>query len=121
VTEDDALALVRDAIRSIQTLELLVLMPRDTDRAWRAEEIATALRANMRVALEGLSALEQVARVRVDGNGLFRYRPACPMLAETVPNVVGHYACKPLVVMKTIPASLAGKIQTLVDAFRFRR
>jgi len=96
-------------------------MQRGTDDAWRAEEIATTSRANMRVALEGLSALGQVALARVDGNGLFRYRPASPMLAETLPNVVEHHACKPLAVVRSIPASPAGKMQTLVDAFRFRR
>jgi hypothetical protein len=121
VTEDDVLAFVRDAIRSIWTLELLVLMQRDADRAWRAEEIATTLRANMRVALEGLTALERVALVQVDGNGLVRYRPASPMLAETVRQVVELYARKPLAVVKTIHASPTGKIQTLADAFRFGR
>lgn len=121
VTEDDVLAFVRNAICSIWTLELLVLMQRDTGRGWQAEEIATTLRANMRVALEGLNALEQVALVQVDGNGLFRYRPASPMLAQMVCNVVELYARKPLAVVKTIYASPTSKIQTLADAFRFRR
>ena len=121
VTDDDVLAFVRDAIRSIWTLELLVLMQQDVGRAWCAEEIATTMRANMRVALEGLTALEQVALVQVDGNGLFHYRPASPILAETVRNVVELYTRKPLAVVKTIHASPTSKIQTLADAFRFRK
>lgn len=119
VTDDDVLAFVRDAIRSIWTLELLVLMQRDTDHAWQAEEIARTMRANMRVALEGLTALEQAALVQSDGNGLFRYRPASPLLAEMVCNVVELYIRKPLAVVKTIHASPTSKIQTFADAFRF--
>jgi len=87
----------------------------------RAEEIAATLRANTRVALEGLAVLEQVALVQVDANGVFRYRPAAPMLAETVCNIVELYACKPLAVVKTIHANQIGKIETLADAFRFKR
>jgi hypothetical protein len=121
VTEDDVLAFVRDTIGSIWTLELLVLMQRDAGHAWRAEEIARTMRANMRVALEGLTLLEQAALVQVDGKGLFRYRPASPTLAEMVRNLVELYTRKPLAVVKTIHADPTGRIQTFADAFRFRK
>jgi len=79
VTGPGVPAFVRESIRSISTWELLVLIQQwDIDRAWRAEEITTTMRANMRAAPEGLTALQQVVPVQVDGNGLFRYRPASP-------------------------------------------
>ncbi len=121
VTADDVLAFVQDTTRSIWTLELLVLMQRDTGHAWRAEEIARTIRANICVALEGLTVLEQDAPVQVDGKGLFRYRPASPTSAEMVRNVVELYTRKPLTVVKTIHAGPAGEIQTFADAFRFRQ
>ena len=57
--------------------------------------------------------------VQVDGNGLFRYRPASPKLAETVCSVAELNAGKPLGVAKTIHANPTGKIETLADPFRF--
>jgi hypothetical protein len=75
----------------------------------------------MRVALEALAALTHVALMQVDGNELFRYRPASPMLAETVRNVVELCIRKPLAIVKTIYASPTDKIQTLADAFGFRK
>ncbi len=74
----------------------------------------------MGVALEGLTAPEQAGVGPIDGNGLFRYRPASPMLAETVHSAVELYTCRPLAAVMTILASPGDKIQTFADAFRFR-
>jgi hypothetical protein len=121
VEEDDVLAFVRDTIRSVWTLELLVLMQQGADRAWPTTELVAALRANARVVTEGLSALESVGLVRLDGIGLYRYRPASSALAETIRHVVDLYNRKPLAVVRTILTSPTDKIQTFADAFRFRK
>ncbi|HEY1933178.1 MAG TPA: hypothetical protein VGG99_14280 [Acetobacteraceae bacterium] len=119
--EDDVLAFVQDTIRSVWTLELLVLMQQGADRAWPTAELVAALRANTRVVTEGLSALESVGLVRLDEAGMVRYRPASSALAETIRDVVDLYNRKPLAVVRTILTSPTDKIQTFADAFRFRK
>jgi hypothetical protein len=121
VEEDNLLALVRDTIRSVWTLELLVLMQQGADRAWPTAELVAAMRANTRVVTEGLAALESVGLVRLDEVGMYRYRPVSPALAETIRQVVDLYNRKPLAVVRTILTSPSDKIQTFADAFRFRR
>jgi hypothetical protein len=121
VEEDDVLAFVQDTIRSVWTLELLVLMQQGADRAWPTAELVAALRANTRVVTEGLSALESVGLVRLDEAGMVRYRPASSALAETIRDVVDLYNRKPLAVVRTILTSPTDKIQTFADAFRFRK
>lgn len=119
--EDDVLAFVRDTIRSVWTLELLVLMEQDSAHAWQIAELVVTLRANARVVTEGLAALEAAGLVGLDDVGLYRYQPASPALTATVRHVIDLYNRKPLAVVRTILTSPTEKIQIFADAFRFRK
>lgn len=116
--EDDVPAFVEDTIRSNGTVEPPVPMQQDVGHAWQAEEIARTMRANLRVELEEPGALEQTTLVRFDGNGLFRYRPAFSVRAETARQFVELHSRKRHAVAKTLHVSPGGERQKLADAFR---
>ena len=121
MTEDDVLAFVREAIRSVWTLELLVLMQQDGERVWQTAELVAALRANTRVVTEGLSALDAAGLLRTEEAGSYRFHPATKEQTETIREVVDLYNRKPMAVVRTILTSPTDKIQTFADAFRFRK
>lgn len=121
VSEDEVLAFVRNAIGSVWTIELLVLLRHDPDRTWQARSLITDLRASPRVVGDSLSALEAAGLVSADEAGLYRYHPVSPMIDETARELVDLYARKPMTVVNTILSSPTNKIQTFADAFRFRK
>lgn len=120
MNEDDVLAFVRATIRSVWTLEILVLMYQDQQHAWQVAELAAALRANSRVAQEGLAVLEAAGLVRGDPSDGYRCHPASAPLENAAREVVDLYSRKPVAVVKTILTAPTDKIQTFADAFRFR-
>lgn len=121
VNEDELLAFVRSAIGSVWTIELLVLLQRNPDKAWSAKILVTDLRASARVVADSLATLENAGLVSADENGLYRYQPVSGTLDQTVRELADLYARKPMTVVNTILSSPTNNIQTFADAFRFRK
>jgi len=121
VDEDELLAFVRNAIGSVWTIELLVVLQRTPDEAWSAKALVTDLRASARVVADSLAALENAGLVSTNEEGLYRYQPVSRNIDGTVRDLVDLYARKPMTVVNTILSSPTNKIQTFADAFRFRK
>ena len=121
MNEDELLAFVRSAIGSVWTIELLVLLQRNPDKAWAAKALVTDLRASGRVVADSLAALETAGLVSADDDGLYRYQPVSRTIDNTVRELVDLYSRKPMTVVNTILSSPTNKIQTFADAFRFRK
>jgi hypothetical protein len=121
VTEDEILAFVRDAIRSVWTLELLLLLQREPDRAWPIPDLVAALHANARLVSDSLAALGAAGLATTSEAGLHRYGPASKALAEAVAELAGLYERKPTAVVRTILSAPNDKIRIFADAFRFKK
>ena len=121
MNEDELLAFVRDAVRSVWALELLILLQQDDAKAWRAAELVVALRANTRVVTESLATLGAAGLVRTEDADVYRYGPASEALAETVRQIADLYTRKPMAMVKAVLSAPTDKIQTFADAFRFRK
>ena len=119
--EDELLGFIRSAIGSVWTIELLVVLQRDPEKAWSAKDLVADLRASARVVTDSLGALELAGLVTADDVGLYRYCPVSPGIDRTVRELVDLYARKPMTVVNTILSSPTNKIQTFADAFRFRK
>jgi DNA-binding IclR family transcriptional regulator len=118
--EDAVLAFVRDTIRSVWSLELLLLLQRDVARSWQIPELVAALHANTQVVTESLAALGSAGLVRMSEQGLYHYGPTTSRLADNVAELVALYGRKPVTVVRAILSAPNTKIRTFADAFRFR-
>jgi hypothetical protein len=118
--EAAVLAFVRDTIRSIWSLELLLLLQRDAAKAWQVPELVAALHANAQVVTESLAALGSAGLVRMGEDGLCRYGPATSRLADSVTELAALYSRKPVTVVRAVLSAPNAKIRTFADAFRFR-
>jgi hypothetical protein len=121
VNEDDILAFVRDVIRSVWTLEVLLLLQREPARAWLIPDLVTTLHANARLVTESLAALRSAGLAEVNEAGLHHYCPTSRSLADTVAGLADMYTHKPVAVAKTIFTAPNDKIQTFADSFRFKK
>lgn len=110
---------IREHLRSVWALELLLLLKRDPERCWSVGELVSDLRASHGLVADNLSALQGAGLVIPDDQGCFRYRPAAPTLAQLVDQLEAAYRAKPVTVIRWISAPTE-RLQSLADAFKFK-
>jgi len=119
VTGDpDVLSFIREHIRSVWALELLLRLKADSERCWTADELVEAMRASHALVDDNLAALMSAGLVVPDDRGCFRYRPAAAALATLCDELEETYRVRPVTVIRWISAPVA-RLQSLADAFKF--
>ena len=122
---DDFCVFLRGAVPTVDAAELLLLLQREPERWWTADEAARAL-------LPGASLNEADAARYVgifQGNGLLaigedrrvQYRPAFGELDAHVRTLAQAYSERPVTLIRVIYALRDSKIQSFADAFKLTR
>lgn len=120
VTADrDVYQFIREHLRSVWALELLLLLKRDAGRCWSVEDLVGDLRASHSLVTANLAALEGASLVIADDRGCFRYQPAAAALAKVCDQLEAAYRAKPVTVIRWISAPTE-RLQSLADAFKFK-
>lgn len=109
---------VREHIRSVWGLELLLLLRADPDRCWQQEDLVRELRASQMVVGENLRKLEESSLVVLDDSGCWRYRPGPGILDDLCSQLQAAYRERPVTIVNMI--ARPDPVQSLADAFKFR-
>lgn len=117
--DPDVLSFIREHIRSVWALELLLKLKADPERCWTADELVEVLRASHALVDDNLAALMSAGLVIPDDTGCFRYRPVAPALARLCDDLEETYRVRPVTVIRWISAP-AERLKSLADAFRFK-
>lgn len=112
-------AFVREHIRSVWAVELLLLLKRDPDRAWAAADLVRELRASNLLVNDNLQRFERGGLVMRDDGEVWRYAPAIPVLAGLADELEAAYRERPVTIINLI-ARPPDPVQGLADAFKFR-
>jgi hypothetical protein len=115
----DLAAFVREHVRSVWALELLLALKREADRCWRVDELVRDLRASTMLVTTNLPAFERSGLAVRDDSGCFRYAPANAVLDELVAALEQAYRERPVAIINLISRP-ADAVQSLADAFKFR-
>lgn len=118
--EEEILRFVSATVKSIWALELLLLMRRQSARAWRTDELVTELRASTVVVREALASLGGSGLIATDEAGLFCYRPASGQLDSFVESTQGLYSNKPMAIINAIASAPNEKLRIFAEAFRLK-
>jgi hypothetical protein len=121
VIPDQLLHFIRGSIKSVWTLDLLILMRRARERSWTLDALTHELRGNRTLVHDVLSALVTAGLVQVDAEGSYRYRPATPELDSLVEQLERVYVERPLALIKEIVSAPNEKIQSFADAFKIKK
>lgn len=116
--DPDVLSFIREHIRSVWALELLLKLKADPARCWSADELVETLRASHALVDQNLAALTRAGLVVPDDARCFRYRPAAPALAALCDELEQEYRVRPVTVIRWISAP-AERLKSLADAFKF--
>jgi hypothetical protein len=116
--DSDLVAFVRDHIRTVWALEILLLLKRDLARCWTAADLERELRANHKLVADILVQFQAGGLAAVDDAGCHLYGPATPQLAALADQIEAAYQQRPVAVINLIAGS--GPLRSLADAFKFR-
>lgn len=117
--DQDLFGFIREQLRSVWALELLLLMRRQADRSWSPQELVDELRASAPLVSDNLASFERAGLVVHDEAGRFTYSPAAPLLGSLCDQLDAVYRERPVTVINAIVAP-PDKLQALADAFRIR-
>ncbi|MBO9707675.1 MAG: hypothetical protein J7521_05640 [Caulobacter sp.] len=118
MSDRDIYPFIREHVRSVWALELLLKLKSDPARVWTVEALVVDLRASAGLVVSNLEALGRSDLVLADEGG-FRYRPAAPILAQLCDDLEAAYRDRPVTVIRWI-SKPAERLQSLADAFKFR-
>ncbi len=120
MTEEETFLFIRDRLKSVWALELLMLFHRLAERDWTRDELVRELRGSQRVVQDALESLKAAAVVSETAQQRYRFTPATEELRSMVSAVADLYATRPIAVIKAISASPNEKLQIFSDAFKIR-
>ncbi|HVZ99994.1 MAG TPA: hypothetical protein VG841_06740 [Caulobacterales bacterium] len=106
-------------VRSVWTLELLLLLRRRSPDGLTPEQLTRELRATPTLVLDCLRQLE-TAGVAASEAGAWRFAPSSPRLAELCGRLELAYLERPVAVVDAIMASPNARLKNFADAFRFK-
>jgi DNA-binding transcriptional ArsR family regulator len=112
---------IRSSFRSVWSLELLLYLKSEGDRALCAKELVAALRGSDLIVAQGLEYLLAAGLISVDDEGRVRYQPASAHLSSLVDETEALYARSPDAVRRMIISASHGGLTAFADAFRIRK
>ena len=120
MSEDaDLAAFVREHMRSVWAVELLLLLRQDRERCWLPGELVAELRASTNLVRDNLDAFERGGLAVCDDDGCWRYAPAAAALDDLANRLEQAYRERPVAIINLI-ARPPDPIQGLADAFKWR-
>jgi hypothetical protein len=105
--------------RTLDELEVLLLLYRGRRQAWTAEQVAHALGMTEKTAVERLAAMEERGLARVAEGGISyldgsAHDADVALIAET-------YRTRRLTLVNYVAAGALDRLQSFAEGFRFRR
>lgn len=120
LSDDPELAgFVREHMRSVWAVELLMILRRDPERCWQPEELVAELRASHNLVRDILPRFQRSGLAVEDDVGCWRFAPAGSVLADLAGRLEAAYRERPVSIINLI-ATPPDPIQGLADAFKWR-
>ncbi|HLP78135.1 MAG TPA: hypothetical protein VK327_14600 [Candidatus Paceibacterota bacterium] len=120
----DVRQLLKEQIRSIEQLEILLLLRDAPERNWSADEVYQKVRSSERSVIQTLEELSNRGLlVHADEEGLprFRFSPRTAPLKETVDRLAQLYAERRVRIVEAIYSDRVSAVNEFAKAFRLRK
>jgi hypothetical protein len=116
-------AFIHDHVRSIEQLEVLLLLHKDVEQWWSAQGVAGELRTSLPSAAARLEdlACRNLLAVRTADQLFYRYLPISPALDLAVRETAQAYRERPAAVAALLYSTPLDEIRGFADAFRIRK
>lgn len=110
-------------LRSLDDLQLLVLLIQSDERWWDADSAARELRVPLRAARTGLDRLasQNLLDIRITGDVRYQFRPGTEDLRQAAVACCEAYRANPLAVTTLVSSATRRGLKDFADAFRIRK
>jgi hypothetical protein len=114
---------VRARIRSVGELEVLLLLHRDPNRWWNADQVNSELRSSLQSALQCLDALLRagLAEEKDQDGRAFRFHRADAEAEAVVPQLAELFRDRMAAIVEIIYSPQRDSIREFADAFRLSK
>lgn len=109
---------IQDSFRSVWSIEILLALHREAERAWEPGDLIAELRSSEAVVGRGLEDLLAAGMVLIEEDGTVRYRPVSPDQDHLTRLLADAYRVKPSAVRRLIVQGSDEKLRNFSDAFR---
>jgi hypothetical protein len=118
---EDVLAFIRNTVKSVWSLELLLLLRRGAGRAWTADDLVREIRGSRAIVAQAVGAFIQAGLIRQE-DVRFWYDPAIPELDRLVEELGTAYADRPTAVVNVILTAPGDQLlQDFANAFKIKK
>ncbi len=121
ISEEMVLDFAAASFHSVWSLELLLVLKRNPDRSWEADELIRELRSSQVVVAGALENLLATGLVVAHERGQFHYQTGPDRLEELLNQLQNIYETKPTVVVRAIVSTSNRNLKLLSDAFRLKK
>ncbi|HEX8361692.1 MAG TPA: hypothetical protein VF613_16365 [Longimicrobium sp.] len=120
---DEVRRLIAERIASAEMLEILLLLEREPERGWTADEVSRQVFTVPAAAIGSLEGLVAQGLAASDGaaNPTYRYAPASGEIRQQVTALAAAYRASRVAVIQLVFAKPADPLRSFADAFRVRR
>lgn len=116
------LAFVSENLRSVEELQLMLVIVQSNDRWWDARLASAELgmdEVTARRALDHLASLN-LLDIRITGDVRYQFKPGSDQIAQLARDCLAAYRSNPIALFTAVQRSRQG-IRDFADAFRLRR
>jgi hypothetical protein len=121
VAQEEILTFIRDYLGSVYALELLLLIKRNSSRAWHAVDLVRDLRSSGTAVTEALSRLIQAGLVSENPAGRYVFAPLSPKHAKLAADIEKIYISAPMSVMTAIVTAPGKNPEGFARALKFQK
>ena len=122
---DEFCRFLRTAVPSVDSAELLLLLERERERWWSAQESASALAPTVSVSESDIAryfgVFQACGLIALGPDKRVQYRPGHAELEAYVATLVQAYRERPVTLIRVIYALRDSSIRSFADAFKLRR
>jgi len=119
LTDEDVFGYVQSAIPSVWALEVLRVLHKQRDRAWRAGDLVAELRSSAAAIDPSIVALQAAGLIAVE-DGTYRFRPASDAISDFADRTLELYAVRPAWVIRAIMTAPNDKLKIFANSFRLK-
>jgi hypothetical protein len=120
MTEGDILTFARNNFRSVRSIELLILLKRDSTKSWRLDEVVRELRSSMLAMRDAMACLQVAELVAEVSKETYLYRPRTRALGDLADSFQLLYARKPTAVLSAIFEAPNDRLRNFANAFKLK-
>jgi predicted transcriptional regulator len=108
-------------IRSVEKLEVLLLLSAERERAWSSKEVYQKIQSSLFSVNERLAELCSDGFIKEEPGDHFQFRPETKELEERVANLNVAYQQRRIKVIESIFSKGADDLRKFSDAFKLRK